>query len=133
MTAKQRDRCHGENHGAGVSKTKPEPVQEKALALPKEVTRTIRGIVRDEQGRPVAKAWIGTSLRPNPMIRGTGRRALDRIRACNEPFRDEHGTIVPAALLGKYFEMRDEAGKWQPIHPADIHRFKRPASRSRYA
>jgi RNA polymerase sigma factor (sigma-70 family) len=32
-------------------------------APPEDNTRTIRGIVRDEQGRPVAKAWIGCGIR----------------------------------------------------------------------
>src|SRR5262249_12891777 len=38
---------------------RPEAPQDKAPPLPERVTRTIRGVVRDEQGRPVAKAWIG--------------------------------------------------------------------------
>ena len=45
-----------------VLKPEPELAQEKALALPEQVTRTIRGIVRDENGRPVAKAWIGSDV-----------------------------------------------------------------------
>ena len=110
---------------APLLKPEPEHPQEKALALPKEVTRTIRGIVRDDQGRPVPKAWIG-----NQVVRRNDAwqviEPLDRIRACTEPFRDERGKIVPAGALGKYYEMRDQEGKWQPIHPADIKRCEGP-------
>ena len=57
--------------------------------------RTIRGTVRDEQGRPVAKAWIGDSIQPRDDRWQIVQRS-DRIRETKEPFRDEQGKIVPA-------------------------------------
>ncbi len=105
----------------------PEPVQAKAPAPPERVMRTIRGTVRDEQGRPVAKAWVGARV----MTRKKHWEAVepfDRVRERKEPFRDEHGTIVPAGAPGKYFELRDQDGKWQPIHPADVKAIEKPAS-----
>ncbi len=102
------------------------PQHQQTLDAPEEwVPRTFRGIVRDEKGRPVAKAWVGGMF---------GRRddqwkivlPLDRIRERIEPFRDDRGNIVPPGALGKYFELRDEAGKWQPIHPAQVRRFEKP-------
>ncbi len=110
-----------------VLKPEPELVQEKAPTQPERVKRTIRGIVRDEQGRPVPKAWIGSDRVSYASGSWDLVEPLDRVRERKEPFHDEHGTIVPAGTIGKYFELRDEAGKWQPIHPADIRRLKRPA------
>ena len=81
--------------------------------------RTLRGVVRDEQGRPVAKAWVGTDPRPmqdtwdNPSPRNLRERA--------EPYRDEHGDVVPPGEVGKYFEVRrTESAPWQPVSPDDI-------------
>jgi RNA polymerase sigma factor (sigma-70 family) len=82
-------------------------------------TRTIRGIVRDEQGRPVPKAWIGLGVSPRPRRWQTVLPA-DRIRERKEPFRDGQGKIVPAGVLGKDYELRNADGKWQPIDPSDI-------------
>ncbi len=100
----------------------PEPVQEKPQPLPESVTRTIRGVVRDERGRPVAKAWIGRDV-----WRFDGSwdivEPLDRVRETKQPFRDETGKIVAAGALNKYFDVRDEAGNWRPIHPSDIRRW----------
>ena len=42
-----------------ASQQKPEPAQEKTAPPPAKVTRTVRGIVRDENGRPVVRARIG--------------------------------------------------------------------------
>ena len=98
----------------------------KAREVPKQVTRTIRGIVRDEQGQPVSKAWVGREV-TNPNGRTEIIEPLDRIRERKEPFRDEQGKIVPAGALGKYFELRDQENKWRPVHPRDISRVKLPA------
>ena len=46
-----------------------------------------------------------------------------------EPFRDERGQIVPAGGVGKYFELRDQEGKRQALHPADVRRYEKPVSR----
>ncbi len=106
---------------------RPEPdlPQKPAPALPELVTRTIRGTVRDEEGRPVAKAWIGREVVP-----GREDWAIveprDRIRECKEPFRDGQGKIVPAGVLAKYYELRDRNGNWQPVDPADIRRYDLP-------
>ena len=74
----------------------------------------------------MAKAWIGSEVETREVCGTQLIEPLDRIRERKEPFRDEHGTIVPAGALGKYFELRDQEGKWQPIHPADIRRYERP-------
>jgi len=36
------------------------------------------------------------------------------------PFRDERGRIIPPGTLGKYYELRNEQGSWQPIRPGDV-------------
>jgi RNA polymerase sigma-70 factor (ECF subfamily) len=108
-----------------VAKAEPNGVAQQAPAQPESVTRTIRGTVRDEQGRPVAKAWIGS----NVIRRGDGWSIVmpvDRIRERREPYRDAQGQVVPPGVLGKYFELHDENGNWQPIHPAAIRRFRKP-------
>ncbi len=102
-------------------KPAPEPAKERPQPLPESVTRTIRGIVRDEQGRPVAKAWVGKDVNRRDDSWEVVE-PFDRIRETKQPFRDETGKIVAAGALGKYFEVRDEAGNWRPIHPADIRR-----------
>ena len=102
----------------------PEPVQQQAAPAPESVTRTIRGTVRDEQGRPVAKAWIGDSIQPRDDRWQIVQRS-DRIRETKEPFRDEQGKIVPAGPLGKYLELRDDEGKWRPLNPADVRRLEK--------
>ncbi len=109
---------------AMATNKRPEPdlPQKPAPALPEHVTRTIRGTVRDEQGRPVAKAWIGAEVsRHNDDWTIVEMR--DRIRECKEPFRDRQGKIVPAGVLAKYYELRDRTGKWQPVDPADIRQY----------
>src|SRR5262249_46262375 len=92
------------------------------LLLP-EALRTVRGLVRDEQGRPLAKAWVGSDPRPMADTWDT-LSPPDRIRERPEPFRDDKGNVVPAGPLGKYFEQRDSQGKWHPIHPDDIKPFE---------
>ncbi len=86
--------------------------------------RTARGIVRDETGRPVAKAWVGSGVfRTEDQWRIV---PFDRIRETKAPFRDDRGTIVIPRASGKYFELKDLNGKWQPINPALIRRFDQP-------
>ncbi|MFI5387336.1 MAG: sigma-70 family RNA polymerase sigma factor [Fimbriimonadales bacterium] len=99
----------------------PAPTPENTPASPERVTRTLRGIVRDEQGRPVAKAWVGWRVERSP---DTWRiiEPLDRVRERKQPFRDHKGNIVPPGKIGKYFELCDDQGNWQPVHPADIQR-----------
>jgi RNA polymerase sigma-70 factor (ECF subfamily) len=104
------------------SQADPEAAQAKAPP-PEQVTRSIRGIVRDEQGRPVPKAWIGDGVWRTP-DQWQVIMPLDRVRERKEPFRDEQGKIVLAGALGKYFEVRDQEGKWQPIRPGDIRRYE---------
>ncbi len=100
----------------------PEPLPPGKPAAPEWVNRTVRGIVRDEQGRPVAKAWFGREAERSPdtweLI-----EPLDRVRERKNPYRDEKGKIVPTGGLGKYFEMRDPDGTWRPVNPVDIRRY----------
>ena len=98
---------------------------EKAQPPQVDDVRTIRGIVRDEQGHPVAKAWIGDKVQLSEDTWSIFE-PLDRIRERKEPFRDAQGKIVPAGTLGKYFELKDHEGKWRPLHPADVRRFQPP-------
>jgi RNA polymerase sigma factor (sigma-70 family) len=102
-----------------ADKPGPEIRPEKAPEEPDSITRTVRGIVRDEQGRPVAKAWVGSTV-----VKRADNwhlvQPLDRIRESREPFRDEQRQIVPPGALGKYFDVRDEQGNWAPVHPANI-------------
>ena len=105
-----------------AEKPEPQPAQKRAPAQPEWIMRTIRGTVRDEQGRPIPKAWIGH----HPLDLGEDWEIvfpLDRIRDRKEPFRDEQGKIIPPGGLGRYFEMRDDAGKWQPADPAAVRRY----------
>jgi RNA polymerase sigma factor (sigma-70 family) len=108
---------------AALAAEKPqlEPAEKKAPAQPEVITRKIRGTVRDEQGRPIPKVWVGDhllKLRDNWEL----VYPLARIRERKEPFRDRQGKIVPPGEPGRYFEVRDEAGKWLPADPADIRR-----------
>ena len=98
----------------------PEPVR--------TVTRTMRGIVRDEQGRPVAKAWVGDCVESmtdlwRPVI------SPDRIRVASKPYLDTKGNAIPAGPLGKYLEYLDDTGQWQSVHPDDIRRRESPIYR----
>jgi RNA polymerase sigma factor (sigma-70 family) len=104
-----------------AEKTKTTPPLPKAK-LPAAANPTIRGVVHDEQGRPVAKAWVGTD--PRPMQDTWNNPAPRFIRERAEPFRDEHGAIVPPGEVGKYFEIRTEATPWRPVHPDDIRPWK---------
>ena len=65
------------------------------------MTRTIHGVIRDEQGRPVARAWVGDYV-----TRGRDLwepvDPLDRLRESKEPYRDDQGRDVPPGKLGKY-------------------------------
>ena len=44
----------------------PERLQKRAFPPPGSVTRVIRGVVKDEQGRPMAKVWVGDRVGPVP-------------------------------------------------------------------
>ncbi len=98
--------------------------------LSRTSTRTIRGTVRDEQGRPVAKAWIGQRVEGSEDAWSVFE-PLDRVRERKEPFRDGQGKVVPAGALGKYFELRDQEGKWHALHPDDVRRYQ-DSERLRY-
>lgn len=106
----------------------PQQPQEVAPAPGQRVARTIRGTVRDQQGRPVAKAWIGNDVRRSydtwELVHDL--EAGNRIRERKEPFRDQQGHAVPAGIAGKYFELRDQNGKWNPVHPLNVRRYEKP-------
>ena len=104
---------------AGLAPPAPEP--ERLFK------RAVQGIVRDEQGRPVAGAWIGDGVEPMPDV-WTLITLPDRIRVAREPYRDQKGSLIAAGSLGKVFEYRDDSGQWQPVHPDDIRRFDRSRS-----
>jgi RNA polymerase sigma factor (sigma-70 family) len=106
------------NVAAPVEKSQPAPAPQEPRDLLNEITVPVRGTVRDELGRPVAQAWIGTQVR----LRDDLWKPIqaDRVRDRQEPFRDDLGKVVPPGALGNYFELRDEGGNWQPIDPHDI-------------
>ena len=93
---------------AAISRPNPEPevIQAKAPDQPEWVTRTIRGIVRDERGKPVAKAWIGQSvelqdkylrLQPLPSSDAPARQGAEsvQVRRCS--------SLTPVAIeMGQY-------------------------------
>jgi RNA polymerase sigma factor (sigma-70 family) len=108
------------------AKVRQQVVQPQAPVEPEWVTRTVRGIVRDEQGRPVAKAWVGSRIAPRP-DRWDVVEPLDGIRERVEPFRDGQGKIVPAGAVGKYLELKDKDGTWHPLHPTDVRRYEKAA------
>jgi RNA polymerase sigma factor (sigma-70 family) len=69
--------------GAKTVKVLPQHEQKSAAAAkprtrPNPILRTVRGIVRDEQGRPVAKAWVGDAIEELPDYL---RRTLPKDRA----------------------------------------------------
>ena len=94
-----------------VPDTRPAPPQ---VAL----NQTVRGFVRDDKGRPLAKAWIGSDPRPLPDIWDNPRP--EDIRELRAVFRDANGIIIPPGAVGKYFEVRDGRGQWKPVSPDDI-------------
>ena len=104
------------------AKAELDPSQAKAAAQPENVMHTIRGIVSDEKGRPVSKAWVNV-LTGEPPDTWTIVYPPDLIRERKEPFRDEQGRILPPSGFGRYFELRDQEGKWQPIRFGDIRRY----------
>ncbi len=106
---------------AAVPPDDPEPPAENAHSQSNIVKRKFRGTVRDEHGRPVAKAWVGSDVKK---LADSWEivEPFDRIRERKQPYLNERGNVVPAGSLGKYFELRDQKGNWQPIHPAKIRR-----------
>ncbi len=110
---------------AATKQAMPEGIQHQNVpAKPELVARIIRGMVRDEQGRPVAKAWIGGGVIRRP-DEWEVVFPLDRVRQTAEPFRDDRGKAVPPDALGIFFELRDETGKWKPVDPRVIRRFQK--------
>ncbi len=99
--------------------TKPQPTSPPQPEPERTVKRIVRGIVHDEQGRPVAGAWIGSRLRPMPDVWSL-ITLPERIRVATQPYRDQKGQLIPAGSLGRYFDYRDDSGTWQPVHPDDI-------------
>jgi RNA polymerase sigma-70 factor (ECF subfamily) len=101
-----------------VAKPEPKPAPAPAPKPKPPADRVIAGIVRDDQGRPMAKVWVGTD--PRPMQDDWENPYLRDIRERKEPFRNAKGEIVPPGEVGKYFELRDAKGAWHPISPDDI-------------
>ena len=105
-----------------VEASSPVPV---ATPLPRDpVQRTVRGIVRDDQGRPLGKARVGSA--PRPLLDTWDNPLPGDIRERQEPFRDAKGNTIPPGPVGKYFEVRNRRGEWHPVSPDDIN--LRPAA-----
>ena len=106
-------------------------IAEQAPAKTPEPARTVkrllRGIVRDDQGRPVAKAWVGSEVEPMLDVWKLVT-AEDRIRVTQTPYRDAQGIVVAPGPLASYFEYRDDDGRWRALDPTDV----RQANRSRF-
>ncbi|MHC5541515.1 redoxin domain-containing protein, partial [Singulisphaera rosea] len=95
----------------------PEPTAKPTMpGSPESIT--VRGIVRDDKGRPLAKAWIGSS--PRRLNDTWESPRPEDIRERPEPFRDAKGVVIPPGRIGKYFEARSPNGAWRPISPDDI-------------
>ncbi len=88
----------------------------------------LRGIVRDDQGRPLAKAWVGSELEPMLDLWNVVTQE-DRLRVTQTPYRDAQGHVVAPGRLGAYYEYCDDEGHWQPLNPADVRRAVRPRFR----
>ena len=99
----------------------PQPAPAKTPESERNVKRVVRGIVRDVQGRPVAKAWVGSEVVPMLDV-WTLITDVDRLRVTQTPFRDAQGQVVPAGPLGSYFDYRNDEGHLQPLDPADVRR-----------
>ncbi len=84
--------------------------------------RTITGVVLDDRGRPLAKAWVGSD--PRPMMDTWDNPGPEDIRERPEPFRDAQGEVVPPGALGKYFEVREPGKAWRAVSPDDIQAFE---------
>src|SRR5262249_850623 len=91
--------------------TKPEPPRAP-------VNQTVHGLVRDDEGRPLAKVWVGSDPRPLQDLWDNPRP--EDIRELRAVFRDAKGTIIPPGAVKKYVEGRDGRGQWQPVSPDDI-------------
>ncbi|WP_422924035.1 sigma-70 family RNA polymerase sigma factor [Singulisphaera sp. PoT] len=79
---------------------------------------TVTGIVRDDQGKPLAKVWVGSEPLPSQDTWDNPRP--ENIRERKEPFRDAGGQVIPPGEAGKYFEVREPNGPWRPVSPDDI-------------
>ena len=97
------------------------PPQQSAPPIPVG-DRIITGIVRDDQGRPLAKAWVGSD--PRPLMDTWDNPRPEDIRDRDQPFRDPRGEVIPPGAVGKYFEVRDRSGTWHPVSPDDINPFE---------
>ncbi len=111
---------------ASVEQPRDEPqpgLVQAAAATPTEpqrkVKRVLRGTVRDEQGRPVAKAWVGSTIEPMPDVWSLVTLG-ERLRITQTPFRDFRGEVVRAGAPDRYYEYRNDEGRWEPVDPEDI-------------
>jgi RNA polymerase sigma factor (sigma-70 family) len=97
-----------------VAKTTP-PIRPTP---PLQADRTVRGVVRDADGKPLAKVWVGND--PRPAQDDWDNPRPEDIRECKEPFRDARGEVIPPGAVGKYFEVRENGGAWKAVSPDDI-------------
>ncbi len=67
----------------------------KPATPPAPANLTIRGLVRDDKGRPLAKVWVGSD--PRPLQDTWDNPRPEDIREVRAVFRDAKGTIIPPA------------------------------------
>ncbi len=109
------------NTDAAQDKPRPKPAPHDPRKASDVERIAVRGMVRDELGRPAAQAWVGAYVSQYDDV--WKRIAADRIRDHQDPYRDNHGKIVPPGDVGRNFELRDERRSWQPVHPHNIRRY----------
>jgi RNA polymerase sigma-70 factor (ECF subfamily) len=102
-----------------ADRPRAKPAPDREPAPPRApANQTVRGLVRDDKGRPLARAWIGSD--PRPLQDTWDNPRPEDIRELRAVFRDAKGTIIPPGAVRKYFEVRDGRGQWKPVSLDDI-------------
>ena len=96
-----------------------EPASGKVPEPERKVKRVLRGTVRDDRGRPIARAWVGSEVEPMLDVWKLFTEE-DRIHMTQTPYRDAQGKVVAPGPLARYFEYRDDDGRWQAVDPSDV-------------
>jgi RNA polymerase sigma factor (sigma-70 family) len=82
----------------GRAATVPAPAGKPAVPRGPD-NLTVRGVVRDDQGRPLARAWVGSDPRPMPDTWDNPRP--ENIREVRAVFRDANGNVIPPGAVRK--------------------------------